>query len=243
MPGRSTLLAGDVRTVLRDPTLVLFLVIPLLIALLLRFGMPTIAEVLQTYLSFDLVEHYPFAVSVAMLMPGFMLGTVGGFMVLDDRDDGILTALAVTPLSRAGYLRHKIGLIAISCVAYALSYPFVIGLDRPVSMTVLPFAGLLAGLQAPGATLFVAAMATNKVEGLAVSKAMNLISLAPFLGYLAPAPWNILAWPFPTFWLSRIWLAGSRGENGLGWMLPVAFLIHLLWLWGLLRLFDRRVEG
>ncbi len=240
---RLSLFAADARSVLRDGTSMLFMVIPLLTAVLFRFGAPAAADLLHRGAGFDLTLHYGLITGMAMILAPLMLGTVAGFMIIDDRDDGILHALAVTPLSRGGYCAHKIGLTTAVCFLYALSYPLIIGLGPTAPVGAWIAAAFMASLEAPAAALFLGAMAGNKVEGLALSKVMNFVNVSPLIGYLVTSPWNYLAGIFPPFWVAHIWVRADRGVDSL-WIVTLAGLaVHIFWLGALLRLFNRRVES
>ena len=50
------------------------------------------------------------------LMVAGMVGTVVGFLLLDQRDDQTMTALLVTPLSLGDYLRYRMTLPMLVCL-------------------------------------------------------------------------------------------------------------------------------
>ena len=82
-----------------------------------------------------------------MTAPG-MIGTVIGFLLLDERDDRMLTALLVTPMSTAGYLAYRITIplaagFIITIVGYRLTGVM------PVSFSDLMAVSLLAAFNAP----------------------------------------------------------------------------------------------
>jgi fluoroquinolone transport system permease protein len=228
----------DLKNLRRDPLLVWLPVIPLLPALLARWGIPPLAAWLEADFGFDLVPYYPLLMSfLAVLTPSFA-GMITGFLLLDERDDHTLTALLVTPLPLNGY------------VAYRLGAPLLLG--GLMTLLVLPVAGLialpfgqtvavvlLAGLIAPLLALFLAAFAENKVVGFALMKSLNGILMLPVLAYFLPGAWQWLGGLAPTFWpLKAYWLA-AEGSAAFWPAVVVGTAVNLAAVYLLLRRFQR----
>ncbi len=58
----------------------------------------------------------------------------------------------------------------------------------------------LAGLVAPIMTLFVATMASNKIEAMTWQKLFNLPLMVPIASFFVPASFSFLFAIFPTYW-------------------------------------------
>jgi fluoroquinolone transport system permease protein len=230
------LLRGDVRNVARDPLLFLCLALPLANGLLLRWGFPWLAD------RFDLWSHAGFAVGFTLVQCPLLVGVVAGFMLLDERDEGVLAAISVTPLGRTRFLAYRVTLPAIACIPLILLSVEIADLGSPPRL-LLVAAALLAAAEAPMATLLLAAFAHNKVEGLALAKAAGLAVIAPLAALVAPTPWQWAAgvvplyWPAKLFTLSDALAAGSLGYAGAG------IVVHALWIAFLLSAFRRTVEN
>ncbi len=238
---RAVWVVGDLRNVLRDPVLVLYSVIPVLVALLFRFAVPAAAELLRSYAAFDLVPWYPHLTGFLLLMSPLMIGTVYGFLFLDERDLGILTAVAVTPVSREGYLLARLAYPATLSVLLTLAVPALTGLVSVPLPLFLPTA-LLAAIEAPMAALFLAALAGNKVEGLTLSKLLSFTFLGPIAGFFLPWPWHLAGGLLPPYWVTQAFLSlRAGGVPSLGY-LGAGFVIHLILLRMLFRFFRRRVS-
>ena len=93
----TALLKGDYKNISRDSILILVSIAPMLILLLLRFGLPLTSVLLLEKLSFDLSEYYPLIVSFMILLVPMMYGMITGFMILDERDENLLTYLSSRP--------------------------------------------------------------------------------------------------------------------------------------------------
>jgi fluoroquinolone transport system permease protein len=233
------LVRTDLRNVWRDDLLAAVAVVPLLIALLFRLGVPPLAALLARELAFDLVPYYGLLMSFLVLMAPTMIGMLVGFLLLDERDGGVLTALQVTPMPLGGYLAYRAsGLLALGLVATMIAYPLA-GL-APLPLADLLVIAILASLSGPVVALFLAGFAENKVTGFAMVKVLNLIAMVPIGAYFLPEPWHWAAGVVPTFWpLKMTWLA-TAGKPYLALLVP-GLLVYAAVTAALLRQFKRRV--
>jgi len=235
----TTLAWGDLKSLSRDNFLILIYCIPVFIALLFRFAVPVAAGLVHEWV--DLTAHYAFIMSFLTFMTPSFVGMVMGFMLLDDRDEDILSYMAVTPLSRTGYLVYRI--ISPVLVSFFLMYImlFIAGLT-PVPVVRLIPVGIMAAMEAPILALFLAAFANNKVEGLAVYKLAGIIFLAPFVGYFVPSGWQYVAGIFPPFWVSKAFLACYEPHTGYWLYLGIGFVVHETFIHLMMNRFKRRIS-
>ena len=156
------------------------------------------------------------------------MGSVVGFLLLDQRDDRTLTALQVTPLTVQGYLAYRIA------VPMAVSVPVMmagIAIADLVEMGVAAAfaAAVQAAPAAPLYALFVAAFAANKVQGFALLKGVGVLTWPPVFAWFVASPWQVaigldpLYWPLKLFWMLEAgeprvvlyFLAGLGYQGGL----------------------------
>jgi len=233
-----TLVRNDLKNVSRDNFLVLIYCIPLLIAGLLRFGIPYATVLLSRWV--DLTEHYVFIMSFLVFLTPSFVGMVMGFMLLDDRDEDILSYMAVTPLSKGGYLLYRIiGPVIISFVMMYVTL-FIANLTPIPVIRLIPI-GIMAALAAPVLALMLAAFADNKIEGLAIYKLSSLIFLAPFAGYFIESDWQYIAGILPPFWVLKSFLACYRPFTGYWLFIVIGFVVHGIYIYLMLRRFNRRI--
>ncbi|MBU0711912.1 ABC transporter [bacterium] len=234
-----TLALADLKNVSRDSFLILIYCIPVFIALLFRFATPVIADFVVLWV--DLTEHYAFIVSfLAFLTPSFV-GMVMGFMLLDERDEDILSYMAVTPLTKSGYMLYRI--VSPVIISFIMMYVILfIAHLTPIPVIRLIPVGLMASMEAPMLALFLAAFANNKVEGLAVYKLTSMIFLAPFVGYFVKSNWAFLAGILPPFWVSKAFLASFEPFTGYWLFVTIGFVIHGIFIYLMLGLFNRRIS-
>ncbi len=73
--------------------------------------------------------------------------------------------------------------------------------------------GLLAGLSAVVSMLLILAMANNKIQGLAMVRALGmLIAGLPCLPWFIDSPWNMAFGVLPPYWAAKaFWVASDHG--------------------------------
>lgn len=216
--------------------LLMALTLPIFLTLLFRYLLPWAADMVFLRWQLDISTHYPFFTGVMVMVAPQMLGMLSGFMLLEERDENLPVYYAVTPLGKEGWLLWRMTLPVL--LTFLLTLVFMAGVAIiPVNLSVLPVVGL-AALQAPFLALIAAAFAGNKVEGMALSKALSLIMLAPVAGYVLAWPWWLPASIIPTFWLPRALLAASALEY---WLSLAGGTVTLaLWTWLIYRRFKLR---
>lgn len=224
---------NDLKSIRREPLLLYMLVIPPVMVLVLRLILPPATVYLSENLDFDLVPYYPMLLSFFFVLQiPLLFGVLVGLLVLDEKDDSTLTALRVTPISMRGYALYRGGgavLLSFAYVLFALlSSGFV-----PISLLLaIAAVALLAGLMAAVFALTVAIFASNKVEGLALTKGLSVFMLGPLAAYFVPTDWQLLFGLLPTYWPAKtFWVAGDGGNF---WPYALAGLIYSVLLLALL---------
>lgn len=234
-----TLAWGDLKNVTRDSFLILIYCIPVFIALLFHFAVPLIAGFVAQWV--DLTEHYAFMMSFLTFLTPSFVGMVMGFMLLDERDEDILSYMAVTPLSKSGYLLYRI--VSPVIISFVIMYLVLfIAHLTPIPVIRLIPVGLMAALEAPMLALFLAAFANNKVEGLAIYKLTSMIFLAPFVGYFVKSNWAYLAGVLPPFWITKAYLASFEPYAHYCLFIIVGMVVHAIFIILMLRRFNRRIS-
>lgn len=229
----------DWRNVRRDSLLRWMMVMPVVIALLLRLLIPWLTEALLIQFAFDLAPYRILFVSYALLTgTPVMFGVIIGFLLLDERDDRTLTALQVTPLSLNQYLAYRIGLpMGLSVVMMLLSFPLAGLVQFPLRYVLL--VALLAAPLAPLFALVLAAVSTNKVQGFAITKGVGSLFIIPLIAYFVPLPWQWLFGLVPTFWPPKLYWLLDAGEPGAWLIFAVGMAYQLALLVLLVDRFDQ----
>lgn len=231
-----TLLRLDLQQIFRDKTLLLFLFAPLLLLGVLRYVVPAWQS------SFPALQPYGYIfVMFAGVQTAIMLGFVVSFILLEEKDEGVLQALRVLPIAPAAFVRYRLAFATLFSAAAALLLLLANGL---VHLS-LPAALLLAvqySLVAPLIVLLVGTFAQNKIEGMAFFKGVDLLLLLPILSFFLPGWYGYLfAW-VPTYWTFQFFLRSYQQVEGTIWFLMGLGMYGAV-LYGLFGQFKRRVLG
>lgn len=229
----------DSLSVRRDAMLRWMIFLPLAITAAVRLLLPIGVSRMDDWIPLNMETHYPPLMgALFLLVVPFLWGMLIGFLLLDQRDDGTLTALQITPLPMSHYLLYRLGAPAVlSAVTTMVLFPFAgLATLRPLPLVLL---ALLSAPLAPLVALLLAAFAENKVQGLAMSKASGLLMLPALAAYFLPDPWRWLAAVAPTFWTAEaFWQALENGA--LFWPCVAGGIVYqLLLLVYLSRRFER----
>ncbi|OPA74224.1 hypothetical protein BVG16_24145 [Paenibacillus selenitireducens] len=236
------LIRGDWRQITRDPMLMLTLLAPVILFFFVRFVTPYAAELARVHLQLDLTVYYDSFLSFMILLIPLMLGMMSGFVMLDERDENVISYYAVTPLTKQGYFLYRLAvplLMSILFTFFLLAY----GGLAPIHITQIAILLPVTALEAPLLTLFLVGFAANKVEGLALSKAAGLIVFAPVLIYFLPMPWQLFVGILPSYWVSKTLLVGlEQGASASFIYAFIGLLVHLLVIRDLLRRFIAKLD-
>ncbi len=228
----SALFRADVYNIIRDPIMALVLV--------LVMSLPCAVWVWRTEMdayavnAFGIADISLYISSFVLLLTAVLMGWMTGMLLLEDRDDGPLLALEVTPIGKNGFLLYRTGITALLAFMATLLIGRLL-LEQTLGLQLL--LAVLVALEAIIITFALLAMAGNKVEGLALSKVLNIAALVPLLA-LVPSELRYLAAVIPSYWV---------GELLYGTVLPVtlismlAVLVHVVVLLLLYRLVSRRL--
>ena len=193
------LFASDAANVTRDPTLlfvICFSVVPMLAGVFFRDGIDTLGSSV-----FGIQNLFAIVLPIFISLPAFLIGWVTGFLFLEDRDDGPLLALDVTPVGKRGFMSYRVAMTAAITFAITLLSCALLLPERGVAMALV--LSVMVALSAVVSALILPAIARNKVEGLALTKVTNLLSMVPLVA-LVPGPWRLLGGFVPTYWIGEL---------------------------------------
>lgn len=223
----------DFKSVGRDSLLRWMIFLPILLAAAARWIMPAILQWVGRIFEVDLLPYYGPVMGYALIvLTPFLAATVVGFLLLDQRDDGTLTALQVTPLSLNRYLLYR---LALPMLASILATMIVVPLAGIISIRMLPLLLVAIGAAplAPLLAIALAIIAQNKVQGFAVMKASGIILLPPIIAYFLEGPWHLLIALVPTYWPAMMIWTAIAGLS-IFWLYFLAGLAYQLLLLALL---------
>lgn len=188
------------------------------VSVAMRWALPALATGLKARWGFDLTPGLPLWVSYfALVLSGILVAFIGGFLLLEAREDRTVKAVLVSPLSLSVYVGTVCAVMALGAASLALVQAAVIGLALPPPGA-LGAAAVVGGASAPWMALALAAGADNKVEAFALSKFVSLAGLVPLAAGFLPEPWQWLATPVPAYWACKVYWLAQSGAPAASWL-------------------------
>lgn len=205
MPVLANLLHKDLLTVYRDRFLVFLSLYPVVITLATRYvvvvaGTPH----LDVYLAPGMI-----------LMAQFVVGTIVGFGLIEEREMQTWAALKVMPGGSRLAGIYYVGFTVLVSVLTGL-FAAVVYWVAPRSVAMMLAGTLVGSLTGSVVAFALGSLATNKIEGLALTKTTGLALMTPILLFVAPPGWQaVVAWS-PWYWsyVMLLWAYGGSEVAG-----------------------------
>ena len=231
----SKLFVNDLRNILRDRLLLYTaFLIPVLIIIFTRLVIPWLSENIM-----PLQNYYPLLFMLMAITIPMMFGFVTGFLIMDERDENLLTVLRVMPISRSAYLIYRMAFMSVLSFIYILLFPALTGLIDISLFDYLPIAVLLA-LFTPVMGLIANIVANNKVQAFAVFKMLGGVFFLPLFAFFINNDLKYVFGIIPNFWtfmaLDKLLNTGTQDVVFLG----IGFISHLTLLTLLFYLFNKK---
>ncbi|UXA20024.1 ABC transporter permease [Mycobacterium sp. SMC-4] len=225
---------NDLRGTYRDPLLVMLVLAPVIWTTAVAVLVPLFTRMLADRYEFDLVPYYPLVLTAFLLLTSIIIaGGLAAFLVLDEVDAGTLTALRVTPVPLSVFFGYRAATVLLITTVYVVATAAFSGI-LPVGLipTMIPV-GLLAGLSAIVTLLLIITFAGNKIQGLAMIRALGmLIAGLPCLPWFIDSAWHLAFGVLPPYWAAKaLWVAADHGTwwpyllGGLVYNLTVMWLL------------------
>jgi len=231
----SKLLVNDLRNIFRDRLLFYSaFLIPIIIIIITRLVIPWISETIV-----PLQGLYPLLFMLLVITIPMMFGFVTGFLIMDERDENLLTVLRVMPISRSAYLIYRMMFLSVLSFVYIFIFPPLTGLIAINLIDYLPIAVLLA-LFTPVLGLIANIVANNKVQAFAVFKMLGGVFYLPLFAFFINNDFKYVLGIIPNFWtfmaLDSLVRTGTQDVVFLG----IGFVAHLIFLAVLFYLFNKK---
>lgn len=225
---------NDIRGTYRDPLLIMVVVAPVIWTTGVAVLTPRVTALLARRNGFDLVPYYPLILTAFLLLTSIIVvGALAAFLVLDEVDAGTLAALRVTPVPLSTFFAYRAATVLVLTTVYVVATMSFSGMLRPGLVPALLPIGLLAGLSAVVTLLLIIAMAGNKIQGVAMVRALGmLIAGLPCVPWFINSGWNLAFGVLPPYWAAKaFWVASEHGAwwpyllVGFGYNLVIAWLL------------------
>lgn len=124
-----------------------------------------------------------------------------------------MSALRVTPVPLSTYFTYRAGTVMVVTTVYVVATMSLSGILQPGLIPILIPIGLLAGLSAVVTLLVIVAVAGNKIQGIAMVRALGmLIAGLPCLPWFIDSAWNLAFGVLPPYWAAKaFWVASAHG--------------------------------
>ena len=212
MKQAAKLLKGSALQIYRDQMLLLLCITPFLAGIGIKLVIPLIDRILVKYLDFSIVPYFLMADALTLTLGPAMIGMMVGLLMLDERDDGICIYLAVTPVGGKAYFVSRLVLPFIYSLVTALviaSFCMLGGLPYgwlPAPAVLCAYSGILMAMM-------LVSIASNKVEGLAVSKLLGIILFGIPMAWFANSYLRVIGCLLPTYWIMDLLIKAKDGQT------------------------------
>jgi fluoroquinolone transport system permease protein len=205
---------NDIRGAYRDPMMVMLVMAPVIWTTGVAVLTPRFTRMLAERYGFELAPYYPLVLTAFLLLTSIIIaGALAAFLVLEEVDAGTLTALRVTPVPLSMFFAYRAATVMVVTTLYVVATMSFSGILQPGLVLALIPIGLVAGLSAVVTLLLIVAAAGNKIQGLAMVRALGmLIAGLPCLPWFIDSPWNLAFGVLPPYWAAKaFWVASGHG--------------------------------
>ena len=172
----ASIISLDARGIMRDGVM------------LINVGLSAVVVAIITivgYFNHDnatMVEWFPFLIIMSVMTGPSGFGFLFGLLMVDVKDTGVRSALAITPIQPSAMLLTRTVLMTIYLLLWPLLTVLVMNITwhaLPITYSELVVVAASLALMGPVTSLGVASYAANKVEALALFKFISFIIISP----------------------------------------------------------------
>jgi len=185
----------EIRKWFRDSFSVFMLGYFLMMGIIGRYLVPVVGS----RFPMPIAPYYPAVLAALVIFASRIIAGVAAFSLLDDRDDNVLLAVKVAPMSLEAFIGVKMGLIYLISLGGGV---FVLWFSQLVELslgTMLTIAAVTA-LGSPIFALLINCVASNKIEGFAAIKGLNIFVILPVVALFIRGNAEFAFAFEPSFW-------------------------------------------
>ncbi len=225
---------ADLWTILREPVMFLFMLVPLLVMIVFKILLPIAQKWLLIKVGFDLLPYNIYFLTIIFIFAPSILGTVSGFMMLDEKDCHITELMLVTPSGLSGYIGGRIVSFIILSSIYVIAGYYIQNI-MSLSPYVLAVIILLAAIESSIISLLIFSLANDKVQGLTYAKGLGILMIPVFVDLLEIRILDIIAYISPFYWVYKMIMSPSII------LFFISLVVHIIWLIVPLRMCIRKI--
>ncbi|WP_338793400.1 hypothetical protein [Bernardetia sp. MNP-M8] len=224
------LLKNDITNILRDKTLLMMLVLPLLMIFGLKASLSALNELLPL-----LPNYYSLLLAILATTSALLGGYIIAFVMLDEKDENVFTVIRVMPFSISLFMAYRLLLAGFWAFCFAFLTFLVLDIQN-YSLSEKLLYSIFCSQTSLVALLFIVTFANNKIEGITFIKGINFFSVLPALAFFIDSSWKHIFSVFPFYWTYR-----AIQEPNFLWILISIFSHFIVFLVGYY-LFLRKIE-
>lgn len=198
------LAVNDLRNIIRDRMFVfLFFAYPVMFILFSRIIVHLIAPRIEDVFPLISETNFPLIFMLFSIFIPIIFSFIVAFLILDERDEHLLTVLRVMPISRNSYLIYRMFFMSLFAFIVLLIFPPLSGLVDGTQFSYPAYVpvALLFALFTPLSALLVSSFASNKVQAFAIFKIGGTVFILPiFAFFLNLGNLKYIFSPIPNFW-------------------------------------------
>lgn len=221
---KTTHLKADIRQIVREPILILFMLLPFLLFFLFKALLIYGVTLVWDFLGINLLNYLPYIIAIAIITVPSILGAAIGFLMIDERDSKIYQLMSILPIGHTGYMRHRLIIVMGLTIAYTFIGCSALG-AQCLSIMNISILAIYAGMEGCITALVLFHFAQDKVKGLTLAKGMTLLNIFIFVDLINIHVLHWIAWIIPQYWVIRIIQYPSQIKY-----FVIGSLVHLLWL-------------
>jgi len=233
------LLKGDLKNIFRDKMYIFILLAPILMGFAFKIVITFLEAILLEEFAFIITPYNFLILSFVLIIIPLVSGILFAFLILEDRDQGIIIYLSITPLSKRKYLFYRLiisYLISIISVIFAHYYLQLIVIKFIYVLPIL----LMTALGGPLIVLLITTFANNKVEGFAFAKGLSIFYLIPLAAFFINNNIKYILTILPSFWVYKIIESINKNNELLYLYYIFGFVVYFVYMFYLLKKFNKR---
>jgi fluoroquinolone transport system permease protein len=232
---------NDFKNIIRDRFLIYAAILyPIILIIFSQILVQFIAPNLKS--SIPLAGNFTIFFLLFVTVIPILYGFIASFLILDEKDEHLLTVLRVMPISRNLYLVYRLLFLSFFSFMVLLIFPPLSGLIENTQFSYVAYIpdAVLFSLLTPFSAMLVSSFATNKVQAFAIFKISATLYMLPLFSFLISDNLKYIFSPVPNFWgfisLKELILTGSNNYVHL----IIGFIYCIILILGLFYIFNKK---
>lgn len=227
---QTTSIKADLKLIQREPILMLLAVLPLFIFVFIKLMLVFATPLLIQYTGFDLSAYNGYILATTLLLSPFMLGTVVGFLMIDEKDARIYELISITPVGYSGYILNRLLLPMVGSILYTFVGYLILNIYS-LNFALLVYMAVLLGIEGAMLGFLLFYIADDKVKGLTYSKGLGIFLFFIFADLIDIKWIQWIASILPFYWIARM-----IHDSNPAFAAAMAAMLHILYFIIILRM-------